>query len=109
LPEQPFLRLTKMGERASLAAEVGPMSRLLVMYTPTVFEALIQMKNKIKTRKTVVKRFTKTGTGKLMRNKTGLNHLMRKKDGNRKRNLVNDGELYKGDKKRIKRMLGTGL
>ena len=41
------------------------------------------MKNKIKTRKTVVKRFTKTGTGKLMRMKTGLNHLMRKKDGNR--------------------------
>jgi large subunit ribosomal protein L35 len=67
------------------------------------------MKNKIKTRKTVVKRFTKSGTGKLMRNKTGLNHLMRKKDGNRKRNLNNDGELYKGDRKRIKRMLGMGL
>jgi large subunit ribosomal protein L35 len=66
-------------------------------------------KNKIKTRKTVVKRFTKSGTGKLMRMKTGLNHLMRKKDGNRKRNLVNDGELYKGDKKRITRMLGQGL
>jgi len=66
-------------------------------------------KNKIKTRKTVVKRFTKTGTGKLMRMKTGLNHLMRKKDGNRKRNLLNDGELYKGDRKRIKRMLGQGL
>ena len=70
------------------------------------------MKNpttKIKSRKTVIKRFTKTGTGKLMRGKTGLNHLMRKKDPNRKRNLLNDGELYKGDRKRIKRMLGTGL
>jgi len=66
-------------------------------------------KTKIKTRKTVVKRFSKSGTGKLMRMKTGLNHLMRKKDGNRKRNLVNDGELYKGDRKRIKRMLGQGL
>jgi len=66
-------------------------------------------KAKIKTRKTVVKRFTKTGTGKLMRMKTGLNHLMRKKDNNRKRNLLNDGELYKGDRKRIKRMLGQGL
>jgi large subunit ribosomal protein L35 len=70
------------------------------------------MKNavtKIKTRKTVVKRFTKTSTGKLMRGKTGLNHLMRKKDANRKRNLLNDGELYKGDLKRITRMLGKGL
>ena len=70
------------------------------------------MKNavtKIKTRKTVVKRFTKTSTGKLMRGKTGLNHLMRKKDSNRKRNLLNDGELYKGDLKRITRMLGKGL
>ncbi len=66
-------------------------------------------KAKIKTRKTVVKRFTKSGTGKLMRMKTGLNHLMRKKDNNRKRNLHNDGELYKGDRKRIKRMLGQGL
>jgi len=66
-------------------------------------------KNKIKTRKTVVKRFTKTATGKLMRGKTGLNHLMRKKDANRKRNLNNDGELFKGDLKRIQRMLGKGL
>ncbi len=66
-------------------------------------------KTKIKTRKTVAKRFAKTGTGKIVRMKTGLNHLMRKKDGNRKRNLVNDGELYKGDKKRISRMLGQGL
>ncbi len=67
------------------------------------------MKNKIKTRKTVVKRFTKSGTGKLMRGKTGLNHLMRKKDGARRRTLLADGELFKGDKKRITRMLGTGL
>ncbi len=66
-------------------------------------------KSKIKTRKTVVKRFTKTATGKLMRGKTGLNHLMRKKDANRKRNLNNDGELFKGDLKRIQRMLGKGL
>jgi large subunit ribosomal protein L35 len=67
------------------------------------------MKFKLKTRKTVAKRFTKTATGKLMRGKTGLNHLMRKKDPNRKRNLLNDGVLYKGDRKRISRMLGEGL
>ncbi len=67
------------------------------------------MKTRLKTRKTVVKRFTKTGTGKLMRGKTGLNHLMRKKDGARKRTLNNDGELFKGDQKRMNRMLGQGL
>ena len=67
------------------------------------------MKIKIKTRKTVAKRFTVTGTGKLMRGKCGLNHLMRKKDANRKRNLLNDGELYKGDLKRITRMLGKAI
>jgi len=66
-------------------------------------------KPKIKTRKTVVKRFTKTATGKLMRGKTGLNHLMRKNDPNRQRHLLNDGELYKGELKRISRMLGKGL
>lgn len=67
------------------------------------------MKNKIKTRKTVAKRFTQTGTGKFMRGKTGLNHLMRKKDNNRKRNLLNDGELFKGDLKRVRRMIPNGL
>lgn len=67
------------------------------------------MKTKLKTRKTVSKRFTKTATGKLMRGKTGLNHLMRNKSGGRKRNLNNDGELFKGDNKRISRMLGEGV
>ena len=66
-------------------------------------------KVKLKTRKTVAKRFSVTGTGKLMRGKTGLNHLMRKKDPNRKRNLLNDGQLDKGDLKRITRMLGEGM
>lgn len=64
------------------------------------------MKNKLKTRKTVSKRFKETATGKLMRGKTGLNHLMRKKDGGRRRALIAGDELYKGDRKRIKRMLG---
>ncbi|HLJ53989.1 MAG TPA: 50S ribosomal protein L35 [Chthonomonadaceae bacterium] len=66
-------------------------------------------KNKIKTRKTVVKRFRVTGTGKLMRESTGLNHLMRKKTPNNKRDLLRGQELFKGDKKRMKRMLGKGL
>lgn len=66
------------------------------------------MKNKMKTRKTVAKRFKISASGKIMRNNTGLNHLMRKKDGNRRRNLTSNTELYKGDKKRISRMLGEG-
>ena len=67
------------------------------------------MKNKLKTRKTVVKRFRKTGTGKLMRESTGLNHLMRKKSPSNQRDLIRGAELFKGDKKRMTRMLGTGL
>ncbi|HLH80569.1 MAG TPA: 50S ribosomal protein L35 [Chthonomonas sp.] len=67
------------------------------------------MKTKLKSRKTAVKRFTKTATGKLLHGKTGLNHLMRKKDGSRRRALLAGDELYKGDRKRIKRLLGTAL
>ncbi len=66
-------------------------------------------KNKIKTRKTVVKRFRVTGTGKLMRESTGLNHLMRKKTASNKRDLTRGAQLFKGDLKRMKRMLGKGL
>lgn len=64
--------------------------------------------SKLKTRKTVAKRFKVTSTGKLMRRSTGLNHLMRKKNMNRRRRLINGSELFKGDEKRIGRMLGEG-
>ena len=66
------------------------------------------MKNKIKTRKTVSRRFKITATGKIMHEKTGQNHLMRKKDGARKRNLTAGTELYPGVRKRVTRMLGGG-
>ena len=66
-------------------------------------------KNKIKTRKTVVKRFRLTGTGKLMRESTGLNHLMRKKTASNKRDLTRGCQLFKGDLPRMRRMLGKGL
>lgn len=66
------------------------------------------MKTKLKTRKTAVKRFKTTATGKIMRGKTGLNHLMRKKDSGRKRTLHADGMLDKSDTKRVSRMLGEG-
>ena len=63
---------------------------------------------KLKTRKSVAKRFKVTGTGKLMRRCTSLNHLMRKKSMSRRRSLLKGTELYKGDLKRISRMLGEG-
>lgn len=63
---------------------------------------------KLKTRKTVAKRFKITATGKLMRRSTSLNHLMRKKNKTRRRRLINGCELFQGDKKRMRRMLGEG-
>ena len=67
------------------------------------------MKNRIKSRKTAVRRFKVSATGKVLRNKTGKNHLMRKKDSGRRRTLSNDAVLYPGDRKRITRMLGAGF
>ncbi|MDE2127025.1 MAG: 50S ribosomal protein L35 [Armatimonadetes bacterium] len=66
------------------------------------------MKSKLKTRKTAAKRFTISGSGKIMRGKTGLNHLMRKKDGQRRRHLLGDGELHKSDRSRVRLLLGEG-
>ena len=77
------------------------------MRLKVTYQIMKVKKNKQKTRKTVAKRFKETATGKLMRGKTGLNHLMRKKDSGRRRTLVNGGELYKGDVKRINQMLGN--
>lgn len=66
------------------------------------------MKTKLKTRKTVAKRFSKTAGGKLMHVKVGLNHLLRKKDGSRRRNLTAGDALQKGDRKRVSLMMGEG-
>lgn len=63
---------------------------------------------KLKTRKTAVKRFKVSATGKLMRRSTKLNHLMRKKSMGARRRLIKGQELFKGDLKRISRMLGEG-
>ena len=63
---------------------------------------------KLKSRKTAVKRFKVSANGKLMRRSTKLNHLMRKKNGGAKRRLIKGSELFKGDLKRISRMLGEG-
>lgn len=42
---------------------------------------------KIKTKRAAAKRFTKTGTGKLKRNKAYKSHILTKKSAKRKRNL----------------------
>lgn len=42
---------------------------------------------KIKTKKSAFKRFTKTGSGKLKRNKAYKSHILTKKSAKRKRNL----------------------
>jgi large subunit ribosomal protein L35 len=63
---------------------------------------------KLKPRKTAVKRFKISATGKLMRRSTKLNHLMRKKSMGARRRLIKGQELFKGDEKRISRMLGEG-
>lgn len=62
--------------------------------------------SKLKTRKTVSKRFKLTATGKVMRRCTGLNHLMRRKTQEARRRLTKGTELFAGDEKRIRRMLG---
>lgn len=64
---------------------------------------------KIKTRKTVAKRFKQTGTGKLLHGHAHHNHLNIHKSPSNLRVLTSDTELYKGKRKAIKRMLPNGL
>lgn len=64
---------------------------------------------KIKTRKTALKRFKITGTGKLMRRHTRRGHLMIHKDPNRKRALKKDAQVTGGDLSRMKQMLPHSL
>jgi large subunit ribosomal protein L35 len=61
---------------------------------------------KIRTNRTVAKRFKLSATGKLMRRCVGLNHLMRKKSKSRRRSLINGTVLFPGDAQRVTRMLG---
>lgn len=61
---------------------------------------------KIKTNKSAVKRFKVSATGKLMRRHAYNNHLFLPKRGSRKRRLDLSEELFKGERKRVVRMLG---
>ena len=64
---------------------------------------------KIKTRKTAVKRFKQTGTGKLMHGHANHNHLNIHKSPSTLRTLTSDAELYKGKRKAVRRMLPNGV
>jgi large subunit ribosomal protein L35 len=60
---------------------------------------------KLKTDKTAAKRFKITGKGKITRRKAYNSHQFLHKSGARKRRLESEPELFKGEKKRIKRLL----
>lgn len=61
---------------------------------------------KMKTRRSVAKRFRVTGSGKIMRGKAFRSHILEKKSQKRKRNFRKDVLVTDADAKRVKRGLG---
>ena len=61
---------------------------------------------KMKSHSGAAKRYKKTGSGKVVRQKAGLNHILGKKSARRKRRLTGEFELSSGDAARAKRLLG---
>ena len=64
---------------------------------------------KLKTRKSLKRRFHRTGTGKIMRMKIGKSHLRRTKAKRTKRIYSQSLELHPADKKRLKNALPAKL
>ncbi|MEO8376433.1 MAG: 50S ribosomal protein L35 [Candidatus Sumerlaeota bacterium] len=60
---------------------------------------------KMKTKKSVAKRFSVTGTGKVKRKHQNHRHILTKKSPARKRKLRKNTLVAKSDEKRIKTML----
>ena len=60
---------------------------------------------KIKTNKAAAKRFKKTGTGKLKRNKAYKQHILTKKSTKRKRNLRQSAMTDETNVKNMKKIL----
>ena len=56
---------------------------------------------KIKTRRAVLKRYKKTGTGKFLRKKSGKSHLLTKKSSALKRKLSAKKCLSKGESAKL--------
>jgi len=64
---------------------------------------------KQKTRKSAVKRFKQTGSGKFRRHRAGGRHILTKKNRKRKRRLRSDAEVKGADVKRLRSALPYGL
>ncbi len=61
---------------------------------------------KLKTKKSVAKRFKITGTGKVMHYGAGGGHLLTGKSAKRKRRIKKAAVLHnRGDRKRVKKLL----
>ncbi len=60
---------------------------------------------KMKTNKSVAKRFRLTGKGRIRRRRANKNHILTKKAAKRKRRLAQPTLVAKADEGRIKRML----
>jgi len=60
---------------------------------------------KIKTNKGALKRFKRTATGRLLRNKAFASHILTKKSRKRKRNLRKSTTLDKTNIKQVARLL----
>ena len=60
---------------------------------------------KIKTKKGALKRFKRTGSGKLVRNRAFASHIMTKKSRKRKRNLRKSTIVAKVEVKKVARLL----
>lgn len=62
---------------------------------------------KMKTKKAAAKRFTKTGTGKLMHESPGRGHLKMKKSASRNRRLTAGGQVSHGERDKVFKMVPT--
>ena len=60
---------------------------------------------KIRTNKTAAKRFKISGTGKIIRTKAYNSHQFLHKSGSQKRRLEQEPELFRGEQKRVRRLL----
>ena len=60
---------------------------------------------KMKTNRAAAKRFKRTGTGKLRRNKAYRSHILTKKTTKRKRHLRKGTLVSKADTKRMNRLI----
>lgn len=60
---------------------------------------------KLKSHRGAAKRFKRTGTGKLRRNKAFSSHILTKKSQKRKRGMRQSGLVAKADELAVKKML----